>query len=174
MFQRHFHRANAASIALLPAHAKRWLLDNGSLTARLMHASQTTFEVEVLFQGIARPNFNEARALHIKPSARCLIREVQLCVDGTPWVYARSIIPLASLKGELGFLKKLKNSALGALLFKDPGLKRSHFEVFAGHLPYMPPSESHPEETSFSRRSIFTLKGQPLLVAETFLPACRL
>ncbi len=174
VFQRHYHRANAASISQLPPLAKRWLLDAGSLTQRLIQASKTSFEVKVVFQGIAKPQLNESRALGIKPSAHCLIREVKLCVDGSDWVYARSVIPLGSLAGELGFLKKLQNSALGALLFKDPSLKRSHFEIFAGHLNSISTNNAIALGNVYSRRSIFLLKGQPLLVAETFLPDCQL
>ena len=130
--------------------------------------------MKVVFQGIAKPQFNEARALNIRPSAFCLIREVKLCVDGSTWVYARSVMPLSSLAGELGFLKKLQNSALGALLFKDPSLRRSHFEIFAGHLSDISQHKRADSHNVYSRRSIFILKGRPLLVAETFLPACGL
>ncbi|MCK5880809.1 MAG: chorismate lyase [Sinobacterium sp.] len=174
MFQRHYHRANAASIRQLPSYAKHWLLDKGSLTTRLIQASKESFEVKVVFQGIAKPLFDEARALAIKPSSRCLIREVQLCVDGETWVYARSVVPLRSISGKLGFLKKLQNSALGALLFKDPYLTRSCFEIFSGHLSSTSQHSHSHSEAAYSRRSIFKLKGQPLLVAETFLPACKL
>lgn len=128
----------------------------------------------MISQGLARPLANEALALRIAPSSHCLIREVQLLVDNEAWVLARSVIPISSLQGSLGFLKKLKNSALGALLFKDPNLKRSQFEIFSGELSAINRYSPLDNPLVVSRRSIFLLKGQPLLVAETFLPACKL
>jgi len=158
-----------------------YLLDKNSLTQRLIQASKHSFAVEVLHQGFSQARFDEATALGIAPRSRCLIREVRLLVDGKAWVYARSVIPFASLHGEIGFLKSLKNSALGALLFKDPHLKRSHFELYQGPLatlianrPELIPQLPNANCLVNSRRSCFVLKGKPLLVAETFLPACSL
>lgn len=157
----------------LPSPVRQWLLDKGSLTARLIEASQGDFDVQVLQQRWCRPDLNEARLLAIKPSQTALIREVVLRCKGQPWVYARSVIPYKSLKGRLAFLRQLKNSALGALLFKDPHLQRSHFQVTKIQLPQLP----MPVEQAgivYGRRSLFHLYGQPLLVAEIFLPDCQL
>lgn len=156
-----------------------WLLDRGSLTARLIKASAGNFRVEVLEQSWRTPYLSEAQLLGLKPRQKALVREVLLICNGEPWVYARSVIPAQSLMGRLGFLRKLQNSALGALLFKDPNLKRSHFQVNHITLPQrgIPVTVNAQGKTPinvYGRRSLFQLYNQPLLVAEVFLPACRL
>ena len=157
----------------LPEQVRPWLLDSGSLTARLMAASDGDFQVKVVQQDWRVPYLNEARLLGLKPRQRALIREVQLLCHGKPWVYARSVMPFDSLNGRLRFLRKLKNSALGALLFKDPHLKRSHFQVCQFDLPVGNiPCERRC--SVFGRRSLFQLYNKPLLVAEVFLPDCQL
>lgn len=157
----------------LPNPVRQWLLDRGSLTARLMDASQGNFEVKVLEQSWRRPHLSEAQLLGTSPNQTALIREVLLICNGQPWVYARSVIPHKSLKGRLGFMRKLKNSALGALLFKDPHLQRSHFQITKIQLPQsrIPVTQA---DTVFGRRSLFHVYSQPLLVAEVFLPHCQL
>ena len=174
---RPYRVANAVTVTEFGTEERDTLLDQGSLTERLIAASEKSFAVEVLSQGFAKPRIDEAMALKIRPQSQCLIREVKLVVDDVPWVYARSIVPMHSLKGQLGFLKKLKNSALGALLFKDPGLKRSEFEIFEGKLSDLVSDLvglGLQEQSVLSRRSVFKLKNQPLLVAETFLADCLL
>ena len=111
--------------------------------------------------------------LGLKPRQKALIREVLLMCNNEPWVYARSILPFSSLQGSLRFLRKLKNSALGALLFKDPKLTRSCFEIAKIELPehLLPEAKVR---LLYNRRSLFHLHQQPLLVTETFLPACKL
>ena len=157
----------------LPAHVRQWLLDEGSLTTRLIQASKGDFQVQVLEQSWRTPFLNEAKLLGLKSRQKALIREVLLICEGTPWVYARSVIPYQSLHGRLRFLRKLQNSALGALLFKDPNLQRSHFQVDKISLPQAPiPATS--ATTVYGRRSLFHLYNKPLLVAEVFLPNCKL
>ncbi len=157
----------------LPDAVRPWLLDRGSLTERLLKASHGHFRVELIEQSWRVPTVDEAALLEMKPRQKALIREVLLICNDEPWVYARSIIPFNSLQGSLRFLRKLKNSALGALLFKDPNLMRSHFEVTNIQLPNsLIPVDG--TSSVFGRRSLFHLHKQPLSVAEIFLPACQL
>jgi chorismate lyase len=157
----------------LPYSVRPWLLDRRSLTARLIEASNGDFRVERISQGWQVPTLDEALLLKLKPRQKALVREVLLYCHNEPWVYARSVIPPASLAGSLRFLRKLKNSALGSLLFKDPHLQRSPFAVAAVQLSNLNiPVDS--DARVFGRRSLFHLYQQPLLVAEIFLPACKL
>ena len=82
------------------------LLDRGSLTARLIKASDGDFKVQLLEQSWQRPYLNESQLLGINPRHKALVREVLLICHDKPWVYARSVIPHNSLKGRLGFLRK--------------------------------------------------------------------
>lgn len=148
----------------------RWLFDRGSLTQHLITASQGHFAVEVLHQGIGRPRPVEARALHLSPRRRALVREVILFGRGRPWVFARSILPLATLTGRLRALRHLDNRPLGGLLFKDPSMRRSAIEV-ARILPRhrILPEHLQSQRPAWGRRSVFYLDEKPLLVCEIFL-----
>lgn len=153
------------------AALQNWLEDSGSLTARLIEHSQARFEVKILRQVVGIPTLNERKALRMGRPVRSLIREVILCGQGKPWVFARSILPLTSLTGPLRHLRWQDNRPLGAFLFSQPHLVRSTIEV-ATITPdhgYVPPRLCG-EQTLWGRRSVFYLNAKPLLVSEVFLP----
>lgn len=155
----------------LPSSAKSWLLDEGSLTARLIKESQGRFAVQRLRQEWQVPALNERQALGLHTREMALVREVFLLCHDQPWVYARSVLPQRSLTGSLRVLRRLKNRSLGSFLFKNPHLQRDAFEICqldkaSAYIP-MPL-----EQAIYGRRSVFTLEKKPLLVSEFFLPAC--
>ena len=159
----------------LPQAVRQWLLDRGSLTERLKQASDGDFAVQLLAQRWQRPTHDEAALLGLRPREQALVREVLLLCHGQPWVYARSVLPHATLSGPLRFLRRLQNQALGGLLFRDPSLQRSHFMLTTVQLPHAAiPLAIDTPCTVYGRRSLFRLQDRPLLVAEFFLPACRL
>ena len=106
-----------------------WLLDRGSLTKRLIDASDNQLTVQVLSQRTEMARPSEILALSLPPRQRALVREVLLLANGEPWVYARSVIPLTTLTGRLRALRHLDNRPLGALLFNDPSMTRQPIEV---------------------------------------------
>lgn len=149
---------------------KQWLLDPDSLTAKLKRHCQT-FSVEVLGQhpGIIRPD--EARWLGNVREAT--IREVILCCDGQPWVFARSVFPQSALDEHALKLGQLGNQPLGAHLFAQPDLTRSDIEVSAftpqSRISQLHQCLNYPPQTLWGRRSCFTAAGQRVLVAEVFI-----
>ncbi len=147
-----------------------WLLDEGSLTARLQALSGGDFRVQRLAQGWQRPLPQEARRLGQAPWRHALVRDVLLIGSGQPWVYAHSVIPGDSLNGRLRYLRRLGSQSLGAALFRDPGLQRGEFELahLPGDHPFIP-AHLHQAGPVWARRSRFLLYGQPLLVCEVFL-----
>lgn len=162
------------SARTLPRARRELLLDRGSLTARLLRASGGDFHVELLRQDWRRPQADEARLLGINPRATAMVREVALHCCGQPWVYARSVIPASSLRGRLRQLRHLQNRSLGQLLFNDPSMRRQPFELTtlradSAHLPAALRAGGH----LWGRRCRFEIGGQPLLVSEFFLAACR-
>ncbi len=146
-----------------------WLCDPGSLTRRLQRASGGDFRVRVLRQVWARPGPAEALLLGMDPRELCLVREVTLVCRGEPWVYARSLLPEKSLRGPLRFLRRLDARPLGALLFRDPTMRRGA-QQFA-RVPAAAIPVADVEAPAWGRRCTFYLRGRPLLVAEVFLPA---
>ncbi len=152
-----------------------WLFDPASLTQRVQQACAGTFRVRVERQGWGRPRLDECRVLGLRSARRALIREVHLLCDEQPWVFARTIIPVTTLRGPQRQLAHLGSRPLGALLFADPQMRRGVVEVsriVPGDVLFtdavaglrQPPAEI------WGRRSVFWLGGKPLLVSEIFLP----
>jgi chorismate--pyruvate lyase len=160
----------------LPPGLADWLLDPASLTLRLQQRCPGGFEVRVLSQRRGRPALHEVRALGMRQQRNAIIRQVQLLCNGKPLVYARTVIPLSSLRGRLKRLAHLGTRPLGGVLFADPGMRRGAVE-----LACIQPGESLyraavgvPRRAAgpvWGRRSVFRVAGHPLLVSEVFLPA---
>ncbi len=117
------------------------------------------------------PRPEEARALGLAPRRFALIREVLLLGGGEPRVFARSVLPVATLTGRMRHLRHLDNRPLGDLLFRNASLKRGEIEVarVPGHR--LPAGLVDPAQRLWGRRSVFRLEGKPLLVSEIFLPS---
>ena len=161
--------------AQIPQKIYPWLLDTASLTARLMQHCPDNFRVQLLSQERMRPLRSEAMTLAMRLSSRAIVRQVRLMCGTTPLVYARTVIPPQTLARKFHRFTRLGARSLGAMLFADPSMERSEVEVtqltavdelyqfITRDLSSKPPS-------IWGRRSLFRLKGKPLLVCEFFLP----
>lgn len=151
---------------------KSWLFDTGSLTARLIKHCNNNFSVKVISVKSSTPTPDEKKALGLASRSQALIREVLLYCNDRPVVYARTIIPVSSLRGALRGLALLGSRPLGAVLFADNSMQRKPVEVTAlkkGHKCYSW-TQYQGKEIIYGRRSVFVLKGEELLVSEFFLP----
>ncbi len=72
---------------------------------------------------------SEARVLGIPLREKVWIREVHLIGCGGPWVFARSLIPVSTLRGRQRRLRNLGNTPLGAVLFQDKSMRRGPIET---------------------------------------------
>lgn len=134
-----------------------WLKETGCLTQRLGQLLSEPIQLKLLQHRWQTPTREEASILGLTPRRFCLVREVILHrPNGESLVFARSIIPKDTLTGRNKCLLKLGERSLGSILFSDPTLQRSQPEPVY--------SEGH-----WGRRSIFRLRGKPLLVSEYFL-----
>jgi chorismate--pyruvate lyase len=156
--------------ARIDAHYLPWLLDKGSLTQKLVARSQGDFRVDVLKQSIQSIHFSEGQALGLSSRQWAVVREVILYGQQVAWVYARTIIPLATLHGPLRRLHYLGNKPLGEQLFTDPSMKREPMQIAQIQAQQLPPTLALSQAT-WGRRSVFRLANKPLLVSEFFLPA---
>lgn len=165
---------NKANRSRLPQAQLAEISDQGSLTQKLTRASQGDFLVELMFQGLRRPLFSERRILGLKDRQLALVREVKLICKGEACVVARSIIPLSTLTGKTRRLAYLGNKPLGGVLFKDPSLKRTLFEISVLNPSQLPDFNwgKQGENRFWGRRSIFNISNRQLLVSEIFLPNC--
>lgn len=156
--------------AQLPPACRPWLLDDSSLTVRLIELNLGTFRVQRRYQGWHTPLLSESTLLGVPARQLALIREVGLMLANQTVVFARSVFPISSLTGDLAHLRYLKNKSLGAILFKHPGMRRSPFELarIAGDNDYLP-EDLQQTAPAWGRRSRFLIGGRSLMVSEVFL-----
>ena len=109
----------------LPADTRRWLLDDGSLTGRLIDQGKGAFSVLRLYQGWEVPLPSEQGLLGLPLRQMSIVREVALRQGDSSVVFARSVLPISSLSGSLAHLRRLQNRPLGAILFKNAGMSVS-------------------------------------------------
>jgi chorismate--pyruvate lyase len=161
--------------AEVPANVADWLFDSGSLTSRIIAACPGRFHVQVVSQGWQVPMRNEVSRLGMRRGRLALVRQVYLFCDDTPWVFARTVIPRATLRGKQKYLARLGNKPLGAALFADPSMQRAELEVtrLSRAQSLLSAIDTNPFDSTtciWGRRSVFYVGHKPLLVAEFFLP----
>lgn len=158
----------------IPAVHRSWLLDAGSLTARLRAICRFSFAVHVRSQSWGKPLRSEQRDLDCERGPWSFIREVNLQCDGEPVVFARTVVPSTTLNEGQRRLLRLGSKPLGELLFRDRQMERDGIEV-----TYLKPGDVLFHRALgpagdlggiWGRRCVFRLHGQPLLVNEIFLP----
>ncbi len=158
---------------MLSGAYRNWLLDNGSLTARLK-ARYRDFAVQPVLLKNAKALMDEPGMLGLKASQHVLIREVILKGNNQPVVFAHSVLPHASLRGAWRGLGRLGNKPLGAALFGSPKVKRTPLEYkklsacsqisirVSAHIKTSP-------KALWARRSVFSLNCAKIIVTEVFL-----
>ncbi|OZI35799.1 chorismate--pyruvate lyase [Bordetella genomosp. 1] len=157
---------------------RHWLTRPGALTAGLRQVGQVRLRVTGEYAEGARPD--EARAMHIAPGTPVWVREVLMSVNGVDSVPARSLAPLAASHGAWQGMRRLSTRPLADMLYHDRTVTRSPFAVrrLAPPVPFFraiagwlaPEHGAHAAQQLWARRSVFWRMGQPLLVAECFLP----
>jgi len=153
---------------------RAWLVDKGSLTARLQQR-YANFSVKPVAVKYAKPIRGEAVLLHSPAYKTALIREVLLFGNGQPVIFAHSVLPRASLRGAWNGLGRLGNKPLGATLFANPKVKRTPLEYkkLSRHHPISMRVAEHlsvAPSVLWARRSIFSLNCANIMVTEVFLP----
>lgn len=156
----------------LPPALASWLQDRNSLTLRLKTQCRR-FDVQRLGEW---RDLAESDGPGWQMGEPLWHREVLLLLDGVPWVYALTEVPLATFAaGDIDF-QGLGERPLGELLFTSDTLSRGKLlitrhdrESRAGQVALeLGQSFEHP---LWGRSRQFTLSGRPLRINEIFLPA---
>ena len=152
---------------------RHWLIDTGSLTARLKER-YPDFAVRPVLLKNAKAFTDELRQVRLKSNQHVLIREVLLMGNEQAVVFAHSVLPHTSLRGAWRGFGKLGNKPLGAALFANPKVKRTPLEYkkLPRHHPiYMRVTEhvANMPNVLWARRSVFQLNCARILVTEVFL-----
>ena len=169
----------ALSMRRLPGVSPRihaWLSDSGSLTRAVIANCRGRFRVDLIAQAYGTALPGEAALLSSGSVRANLVREVRLYCGRDAWVFARTLIPLRTLRGPAHALTGLGRRALGEVLFSDPTTRRLRVEVaritprhrlFARATAHL---GRHPQ-VIWGRRTLFEYRGERILVNELFLPA---
>lgn len=153
-----WRRADDVSLGAAPAWMRSWLAETGSLTKRLKACCPDGFALEVIAERDGALDVVDAEAMDLSPGMEARSREVHLCCGGEPMIYARSVLPQATLEGAGSALAGLGTRPLGDALFAYAGLERGPIEI------------AHTGR-GWARRSVFRVDGAPVLVGEWFLDA---
>ena len=158
---------------------KHWLYRPGALTAGLRRLGQVRLEV---VREYASCLDDQEAALIARPRGTLAwIREVSMSIDGVRCVIARSFTPLAASHGVWQGIRRLRSRPLADMLYNDAQIQRSEF--LSCRLNRAMPlfrtieralqgsDEAMPQARQLHARcSVFWRYGQPLLVAECFMP----
>ncbi|MGH8711894.1 MAG: chorismate--pyruvate lyase family protein [Burkholderiales bacterium] len=153
----------------------RWLTDRGSLTRRLQ-ARCPAFSVRAVRQRLDNPCQDEMPLIRSRRKERVVVREVYLYCHETPVVFAHSVLKRRNLRGAWRSISRQGVKSLGAALFANPLVKRTplyfkkltlHHELYPRACRLLKTLPNH----LWARRSVFILRGRPIMVTEVFLPA---
>jgi chorismate--pyruvate lyase len=156
-----------------------WLSDPGSFMQRLKNHGITNAQIQILAEGWNAPFEEERRMLNLPISDEAWVREVSIQSDNRIWMYARTVIPQATLTGKERILQHLKTRSLGSILFSYPDMKRGEFDYFyidqqSSWYDKIATYLTMPNEILSARRSMFTLGDKSLLLTEVFFPEIKL
>ncbi|MFL2730016.1 MAG: chorismate--pyruvate lyase family protein [Gammaproteobacteria bacterium] len=134
-----------------------WLNESGSITSRIKSFSD--FKLKLLRDGPGEVDAADDDLI-ISNYKENNIREVLLYSDEEPLIYAKSIIPLETIRLGLGVLGNLKENPLGDILFSNPEIKKEYmlFSKFESN-----------KKIFYGRKGIYTVKAFPFSVCEIFL-----
>lgn len=168
----------ASAPPVLTLTQRHWLFRPGALTAGLRQVGQV--RLRVLAEYADGAPADEAHAMRISPGAPVWVREVLMSVDGIDSVPARSLTPLRASHGAWQGMRRLLTRPLADMLYHDSTVIRSPFACrrLASPVPFHATAlgalaangKAREAGRVWARRSVFWRQGQPLLVAECFLP----
>ena len=151
-----------------------WIFDKGSLTKSIQQCCKGLFSVEVLthhFESVA--DFASAE-LDISCGETVLHREVLLCDEQEPLVFACSLLPERALCGRYDELRELGTRPLGHWIFTEPVLTRhkmTYTRLMAEDTLFNRIHNDYAFSGAlFGRKTLFTGALKPFLVSEFFLP----
>lgn len=143
-------------IETAPKVLQKWLYAEGSLTQQLTLLSNHQFRVHAIKQSFQRVQQADAKWMGV-PLAHCSwVREALLYgSDSLPWVQAKSIFPILSLKRRARIFPHIGNTPIGHYLFQRTT------PVCQRRVLYLP--------EGWTRQSRYIWHGCPFIVQETFL-----
>ena len=150
------------------------LADRGSLTNRFKQMMGKKPDLTRLSQGRQFVSWQERQLLSMNDREMALVREIKMGDGAQDWMFARTIVPNSTLKGEARRISFLNDTPIGNILFGRNGATRTSMNVsLTWELPQsLIELGVLPEQPLWERCSIFEFTSGPLMVTELFLPDC--
>ncbi len=158
-----------------------WLTLRTSLTTALRERT-ALFAIRRLHQHLAFPLQDECEALGIPHDEHVHERDVLLCCDGVPIVFAHTVMPFMHPHVDWPAFHELGEQSLGTVLFDDPLVTRGVLQFC--RLPLQHPllhridqemgsalPAERIESRLHARRCLFQRQHSKMLVTEVFLPS---
>jgi chorismate--pyruvate lyase len=173
-----WNRVDSGEIHRVPLQWQPWLSDTGSLTQKIEKAIGKKLTVKVLRDRPQSLHDDELLSFQ-KRIKHCRVREVLLCANETPLVIARSVIPTLSSSGSNHSILRLGTKPLGAVLFSKTRMhSKARPQRDIARIDKSTPlwkgfykKGIKLPSSLWARRTLYRLKGHPILVNEVFLPA---
>lgn len=162
----------------IPEPALDWIGYELSMSARLKECCDHSLEIQLIRHEWGYASGQDSLYLNIPERSPVICREVILRCFQEPWMYARTVLPKNLVDAVGDELLELGARPIGEVLFADPDMTRSDFEVAnlrAGVAEYDRAKQysgcSYP--SLWARRSIFDLPHQgQCAITEVFFPIC--
>lgn len=159
---------------LVPEHYAH-LSDNGSLTRRVRNACAGKFSVQLIQHAIVQAEYSARQILKLDDPTELISRQVFLCCDRHPKIYAHTLIGLIEANHSLTRrISELGTHSLGSLLFRDPLARKIRM-----HLAVIPGSDAFFKDAGLSkqqqrgefwvRRNLYEYEGCELIVYEAYI-----
>ena len=153
-----------------PQASNRLLQTQQSLTKLCQHNCQQGFRVEPILQQWTKPGVEESRLLGHPPGQLAYVRHVLLRCENASWLFARTVIPHASLSGPCRQMLHLGSRSLGVFLFSFKFRKcqpSQAVQISPKQLQELSGLQS--PKPVWGRRNVYIIKGRKLLITEVFL-----
>lgn len=155
------------------------LSERGTLTGLITQLMGQEPVLNCLMQGKGFVSPVERQQLNIEPRVYSHIREITMGTPSELWMFARTVIPLETLRGSAKRLAKIDKKPIGKILFGRNGAIRKTLQVERidaeeANLDRFNLAQFNIDKCFrfWQRRSIFQLETGPLMICETFLPSC--
>ena len=145
------------TILLANENIKSWLIEKGPITKRIK--SEESFKLNLIKDEISVVDDSEKKFLG-ETSDKIKVREVILMGNNIPRVYAKSLIPIRTIKNGFSKLGELGTKPLGDILFEKEIFKKTDV-VYAQF--------QDKDSIFWGRKTKYIVKNMPLSVMEVFL-----
>ena len=169
-----WQKKNELDTSALSKSEKSWLMDTYVLTQSLNSLEDATCRLDVLDERLDVLSTDERSAFMKNSAKEAWVRQIYHLVEGTPVIYARTVVPTPTFNRFKADFLALKSQPIGVtLLYDRPEVTRSCFTYrqIKAHEPIYQNAFLTADNLQhlWARRSLFYINELPLLISEVFM-----